>query len=81
MIFAGHDEFKLIQEIHMGLGGIPNQEEKGSNSEIWSKVEKRVQHARKAQILGLSSSKGVFGKGIPSRDRRKDIHKVKIHDI
>ena len=81
MIHAGFDEFKLIQEIHMGPGSILNHRKKGSYSEIWSKVEKRVQHARKAQILGLHSSKCVFGRGIASRDSGEDIHEVKIHDF
>ena len=81
MIFAGIDEFKLIQEIHMGLRIISIKGKKKLTGKYGQKVEKRVQHDKKAQILGLQSSKWVFGKGIASRDRGQDIHEVKSYDF
>ena len=57
MIFAGIDEFRLVQEVHMGLGTISNQRQKELTGKYGQKFEKRVQHDKKAQVLGIQSSK------------------------
>ena len=81
MKFAGIDEFKLIQEVHRGLRTISNLSQKHLTVKYGQKFEKRVQQDKKAQILGLQSSKLVLGKGIAARDRGQDIHEVKTHDF
>ena len=52
IVFAGHDDFKVIQEIHMGLGSLQNQIESdldmeyGQNWKKWDYQIKRAQNLR-----------------------------------
>ena len=57
MVFAGLDDFKVIQEIHMGLGSIPNQRESDLYMKYGQKWKKGDYHVKKAQNLGIQSSK------------------------
>ena len=69
MKFAGIDEFKLVEEVHRGLRIISNTRQEHLIVKYGQKFEKRVQHAKRAQILGFQTSKSVFCKAIASRDR------------
>ena len=52
MVFAGHDDFKVIQEIHMGLGSLPNQRESDLYMKYGQKWKKRrLPYQKKLKIL------------------------------
>ena len=57
IVIAGHDDFKVIQEIHMGLGSIPNQRENDLYMKYGQKWKKGDYHIQKIQNLGIQSSK------------------------
>ena len=81
MLFAGFDDFKLIQEVHVGLGHISNHRQKHLTVKYGERLKRESNLSKKAQILGLQSSKSAFGKAIASRDRGQDIHEVKTYDF
>ena len=53
MLFAGFDDFKLIQEVHMGLESLPNQRESELYMEYGQKWKKGDFHVKNAQNFGL----------------------------
>ena len=57
IVFAGHYSFKVIQEIHMGLGSIPNQSKNDLDIKYGQNWKKGDYHVKKAQNLGMQLSK------------------------
>ena len=52
MIFAGFDDFKMIQEIHMDLGSIPNKKEKDLTLKYGQKAKRESNMPKKLKIWG-----------------------------
>ena len=52
MIYAGLDDFKLMQEIHMGLGSIPSQKEKDLTLKYGQKAKRESNMPKKLKIWG-----------------------------
>ena len=50
--FAGIGEFKLIQEIHMGLGSKPNQKEKDLTLKYGQKAKRESNMPKKLKRWG-----------------------------
>ena len=53
LVFADHDDFKVIQEIHMGLGSIPSQRESELYMRYGQKWKRESIMSRKAQNYGF----------------------------
>ena len=54
LIIAGHDDLKLIQEVHMGLGSIPNQSGKDLTMKYGQKAKRESVMSKKLEIVGYS---------------------------
>ena len=52
MIFAGIDEFKLVQEVHMGLGTISKQGQKDLIGKYGQKLKRESNMPEKLKFLG-----------------------------
>ena len=57
IVITGLDDFKVIQEIHMGLGSISSQRENDLDMKYGQNGKKEIAISKKAQNLGIQSSK------------------------
>ena len=57
IVIAGHDDSKVIQEIHMGLWSIQNQNENDLDMKYGQNWKKGDYHIKKAPNLGIQTSK------------------------